>query len=393
MDSMASTSTSKSASKTTNEYESTLRPLRSKVSKVCDKKLRYRRIWLKATPDNQHAHFLSILKTEFPERRLRESENLQDLMRDFLRQAMDSPDESCYPYIDDFSYNFDHGKSKLNFPVVNEKYFQADLQRCLAQNEAILQRTIMIHIIDQYWLGETFDFNCEGQWSQPKDSLLPSTKNDGISLPKPDLAISFKLQAFTEEEADSDPIPDHLEKTISPDGDERCFPFLFIEVKKARAEVEEAYRTNLHTASQALYNMYTWMSCTKEHLQAFFGTVRVFSLVLNAQDLSVRIHRAFQPEDQDLTYRYEEFRPLSRYSRNQACQLVKTIVNDYAAKELHSVLKSAFVEVTKQEKQLVRSKRKAEPSRSGSSKKLRKDQDAGDQDTQSFGMSNLSTKP
>lgn len=312
-------------------------------------------------------------------------------MRDFLQQSTDHSDEICYPYIDDFSFNFDQGKSKLKCPIVNERYFQADLKRCLARNETILQRTIMIHIIDQYWLGENFDWNCEGQWSQPKDSRLPSTKDDAISLPKPDLAISFTLQSFTRAEADSDPIPDNLERTISPDGDKRCFPFLFMEVKKAGADLQDAYMTNLHNASQALYNMYTWMVTTGENLKEFFRTARVFSLVLNAQDLSVRIHRPHQLEDGDISYRFDDYWPLARYSKNEACQLIKTIVNDYAAKELHGILKSAFTEITKQELERVKSKRKAGLARGSSFKRVRKSKDTGEQSMESFGMSELRT--
>ena len=323
--------------------------------------------------------------------RLKDTEDLQQLMRNSLEQAIHCSEGSCYPYIDDFSFNFDQGKSKLNYPVVNERYFQADLKRCLARNEAILQRTIMMHIIDQYWLGENFGWNCEGLWSQPKDFRLPSTKYDEISLPKPDLAISFTLQSFIQAEADSDPIPDDLEKTISPDGDKRCFPFLFLEVKKAGADLQDAYMTNLHNASQALYNMYTWMINTDEKLKDFFRVARVFSLVLNAQDLSVRIHRPFQLEDGEISYRFDDFWPLSRYSRNQACQLFKTIVNDYAAKELHDILKSAFTEITKQEYERAKSKRKAEIVRGGSSKKIRRSQDTGEHNGQSFGISGLRT--
>lgn len=70
----------------------------------------------------------------------------------------------------------------------------------------------MIHIINQYWLGESFDWNTEGQWSQPKDTRLPSREDDDISLPKPDLSICFTLRSFTGGEDDSDPIPADLEK-------------------------------------------------------------------------------------------------------------------------------------------------------------------------------------
>ncbi|MCJ1258043.1 hypothetical protein MMC24_005872 [Lignoscripta atroalba] len=310
--------------------------------------------------------------------------------RDFLQQTLDHPNDSCYPYIDDFSFNFDEGESKISYPVLNRKYFKADLKRCLARNEAVLQRTIMINIINQYWLGNIFDWNSEGQWSQPKDTRLPSREDDEISLPKPDLAISFTLESFTGEEDDSDPIPLELEKSISPDGGDRCFPFLFMEVKKAASDLQEAYMANLHNASQALYNMYTWMVRAGQQ-QTFFKHVRVFSLVFNAQDLSVRVHRAFQLPDGNLSFRFDEFWPLARYTKDQACLLIRTILTDYAAQELHRDLKTTFIEIVNQEDQRVASKRKANVARNASSKRPRRNQDTTQQTGQSFAMSNMNT--
>ena len=391
MASIPTENTPTSTEKTTNGDESTVKPPGSRASKISNKKLRFRQVWLTPHSDALHAHFKSILKTELPQRVLGETTGLQKVMRDFLAQVERSSKDSCYPYIDDFSFNCDREKSNMDCPIINEMYFQANLNYCLAGNEAILQRTIMMHIINPYWLGENFYYNCEGQWSLPKISRLPSTKNDGVSMPKPDLSISFKLQTFTQAEAHSDPIPDHLEKTLSPDGDERCFPFLFVEAKKAAADLKHAYMTNLHTASQALYNMYTWMNITEESEKDFFCTVRVFTLVLNAQDLSVRIHRPCKAGDGSISYRFEEFWPLSRYSRDQACQLIKTIVNEYAAKELHRVLKNAFAEVSKQEEEVVKSKRKAGPPPGGQFKRRRKSPDATGQTGQSFDMGRLST--
>ena len=282
---------SKSTSRTTKDSGSvTAKATGTKSVKVSETKLRHRRINRTATTDERIMHLRSTLKTQLPERLLKDTEVLQNVARDFLQQTVDNPDDSCYPYIDDFSYNFDEGKSEISYPIVNRKYFQADLDRCIANNEAVLQRTVMIHIINRYWLGRIFNWNSEGQWSQPKDTRLLSREDDEISLPKPDLAISYTLASFTGEEDDSDPIPPELEKCISPDGDNRCFPFLFMEVKKAGADLQEAYMANLHTASQALYNMWSWMVRAGQE-NSFFDVVRVFSLVFNAQDLSVRVHR------------------------------------------------------------------------------------------------------
>ena len=79
------------------------------------------------------------MKTELPKRPLRDTE-FQRALRDFLQLTVDHPDENCYPYIDDLSFNIDEGKSKIGYLIMNDKYFQADLRQCLAKNEAILQK-------------------------------------------------------------------------------------------------------------------------------------------------------------------------------------------------------------------------------------------------------------
>jgi hypothetical protein len=287
-------------------------------------------------PDSRLQHLNSILITELPGRPLKDIGGLQSVVARLHQQITDHPDEDCYVYLDDFSYDFDEGKSKINHPIVNRRYFEADLNRCLGSNEAVLQRTIMIHIINQYWLDPIFDWNTEGQWSQPKDARLPSRVDDEISLPKPDLAISFKLKSFTFAEDESDPVPEDLKNCLSPDGGKRCFPFLFLEAKKGGADFKDAYIANLHSASQALYNIHSWMvRCDKEKL--FLDKVRVFSVVINAQDLGIRVHRAVKMPSRggELSFLFDELRPSGRYTKDQVCLLIKTILNDYAAKELH----------------------------------------------------------
>jgi hypothetical protein len=383
---------SSSTSRDTGDGGSTVRVQGSKSVKLSEAKLRLRRVRREPTADSRLQHFRSILKTKLPERPLKDIEELRSVTENFLKQIVDYPNESCYSYIDEFSFNFDEGKSNISYPVVNRRYFEADLKRCLARNEAVLQRTIMIHIINQYWLGEIFDWNSEGQWIQPRDTRLPSREDDDISLPKPDLAISFTLKSFTGEEDDSDPIPPELEKCISPDGGDRCFPFLFFEVKKAGSDLQEAYTANLHSSSQALYNMYNWMIRAGQE-DVFFETVRVFSVVFNAQDLSVRIHRAVKlpTVGEALSFQFDEFSPLGRYTKDQACLLIHTILNDYAAEELHPLLKTAFDEVVSQEDERVACKRKIDTARNNSSKRAKKNKNNVQHTGQSFAMSNLST--
>ncbi len=321
----------------------------AKSFRVSASKLRYRRIYQVPTADGKLEYLTSIIKTTLPELSNMNIEDLRSVIQIFLDEIGSLPRDKCYSSIDNFLFNFDKVKSKINYPFNIEKYFDSDSKRCLAGNEAVLQRTIMIHVINHYSLGGFFDWNSEGSWSQPEDSRLPSSKIDTISSPRPDLTMFFTLNSFTGKAID-DSIPSELEKCISPDEGDRCFPFLFMEVQKADADSRDAYTTNLHSASQALYNIHIWMMRLSLE-EKFYNDVRVFSLVYNAQDLSVRVHRAEMRGNGNVFFLFDELLPLQRYTKNQACLLIKNIVAEYAAKELHSLLKTAFKKVTKQERE------------------------------------------
>ncbi|KAL9072871.1 MAG: hypothetical protein Q9157_004936 [Trypethelium eluteriae] len=370
------------------DNQSTIKESRGASSKINEAKLRYRRIFRQASEDEKLDQLRTKLTTQLPSQTIGAVPGLLTLLGSLADDAEENADEVCHSFLDDLSFKIDERKANIGFPIINKRYFEANLRRCLSGNEAVLQRTIMMTVFDQFWLGKTFDWNTEGQWSQPKDSRLPSWADDDLTLPKPDLAISFARASLTVGVDDSDPIPMDLEKCISPDGGDRCFPFLFMEVKKAATDLQAAYLFNLNNASQALYNMYQWMARAGQ-LDDFFDQIRVFSLVFNAQELNVRVHRAKRLADDSIGFRFAEYRSFARYDRDQACVLVSSILKDYAAEELHHILKAAYAEVIRQEDARVVGKRKANAARNGNPKRARA---SGDTDpNNSFGMSALST--
>ena len=373
----------------TNYIQSAVGAIRDEAVKVNPSKLKYRRISLEPIPgkvDPKLEKLSETLKTQLPERTIAHVPRILELLREYVKKAEDNQTESCYTFIDELSFELDKAKSSDQLPMVTRQYFQANLKRCLAMNEAVLQRTIMMNIFSPYWLDKKFDWNAEGQWSQEKDSRIPSRLYDTISQPKPDLAISFTRQSFIGFDF-SDPIPPALEKCISPEGDDRCFPFLLIEAKKVASDLQEAYLTNLHNASQALFNMYQWMVQANE-VEKFEDQIRVFTLVLNAQDIYVRVHRCKQEADGKLYFYFEELKSLVRYSRDEAWMLVSSILEDYAAKELHPALEAAYKAVVKQMDRMINLKRKAEAAEKQSAKTLRH---TGADDTNSLGFSALET--
>ena len=375
----------------TRDDASTARPKKGRSVKVSPNKLRYRRIHAdmkSGRRDPKLAELNTKLKTEFPERAIEAIPQFRMLLARFHERADANQRESCYPFLDDLSYELDEEKSKIQFPTTNWRYFEANLKRCVSMNEAVLQRTIMMTVFNQYWLRDIFDWNTEGQWYQDLETRIPSSADDDLSLPKPDLAISFDRQSFTGFDI-SDPVPPKLEKCISPEGDSRCFPFLFMEVKKAASDLSEAFLANLNNASQALYNIYLWMN-QADQKDEFLNNVRVFSLVFNAEDLSVRVHRVEEHKG-NLFFFYDEVRTLARYDRNQAWVLVNSILENYAATELHPLLKSAYDTVCNQERDRVESKRKASGTQSTAAKRARSSRALEGDPNTSFGMSALST--
>jgi hypothetical protein len=170
------------------------------------------------------------------------------------------------------------------------------------------------------------------------------------------------------------------------------YQFLFFEVKKAGTDLQDAYTANLHSASQALYNIYNWMD-RSDNEDIFFKEVRVFSVVINAQDLGVRVHRVVKLPSGGgtLCFQFDEFRLLDCYTRDQACLLIKVIINDYAAKELYPILKSTFASIITQEDEQIASKREAALARASSSKRTRRDRNDVLHTGQPFGMGNLHT--
>ena len=178
----------------TNHDVSTVEGRKGKSVKVSPSKLSYRRVSQDPIPekiDPRLTELHQVLKTQLPERTISDVPGIPELLRTFLARANNNKTESCYPFIDDLSFELDREKSSNRFPLINAQYFKTNLERCLAMNEAVLQRTIMMTIFNQHWLGQKFDWNTEGQWSQPKDSRIPSRLDDEISLPKPDLAMYF----------------------------------------------------------------------------------------------------------------------------------------------------------------------------------------------------------
>ena len=308
-------------------------------------RLRHLRIHPDESTDDRLEHLKSITTRTLPERPMKHTEDLQSVLQNFLNEAKNNPDVSCYPAIDQLSYQLDLAKTNLNLPVGSNRYYDSDLDRCLFHPDH--QQTVILDIINRHFLPNLFHWSCGAKW---KTIRLPSSRVETVALPKPDLALSFTSDSFTGQSTD-DPIPAKLEETISPENDDRCFPFFFMNLMKGN--VEEAYNSNLLTASQALYNIHSWMTLVKRE-QEFFEKVRVFSLMLNGQNLDVRVHRA----DAQMCFHFVELLPFKRYTKDETYCQINTILTEYAEKELHPILRRTFKEVVCLERENISADRK-----------------------------------
>lgn len=352
-------------------------------------KLRSREVDDDPSDDVRLSHFQALLHWKLPKLDSQHVEELQAIFKDFAELAVEKVD---YPQVESVSNQIDKWKSEVSLARITEEHFSSDVVRCTFSNEAVLQRTIMMEIIDRHQLHQFLTFNSEGQWKQNNSDCLISRDPDPVTLPKPDLNVSFRLESFSK----SAPIPGNLKKSFRPDslGQKygRCFPFLFFEVKRATDSLEVALMANLHSASQALLNIYAWM-VRAELADKFFEEVRVFSFVFNARNLSVRMHRATRHKDTLLQYHFVELVEFKTYSKDQVCLLVRNILEKYAIEELHPVLKSAFDIVTEEWSKLIQGRRTAAFAQASAAARARSrgTPDLPIEDSTSFGISALST--
>lgn len=310
--------------------------------------LEARRVHDEPTRDERAAEFCSFLNVKTPRIPFANIGGLLSVLNKVIERAKESPDEDAYPELDRMTDDIRRWNFEFSIPTTTNREFQIDLAQCLLANEAVLQRTIMTTVIDRWQLPDKFVFNCEGQWSIPEQDLLGSMQADEeIPLPKPDLAMFFNRKSL--HQLDFAMIPTDLKNALSPDNTQsnRAFPFLFIEVKKAGRELNDANLANLNSASQALWNIYRWMSRANE-ADSFFESVRIYSIVFNARELRVRVHWARRYKDnKNLEYFFAEGPIFIPYTRDQALLLLRKILMEYANTKLHGILRRTFETVVK----------------------------------------------
>jgi len=241
-----------------------------------------------------------------------------------------------------------------------EQNWKNDLSKCKVSDEAILQRTIMMDLINRHHLQDTLDYTCESQWKCP--SSMPQKKSElatRMPKPKPDLAVAFRANSLLPTFQQTD--LDTLRNIMCPESDkedkrDRAFHFLSIEVKGTSGPLgnQVAHRQNFNTATQALHNIYVFMDLAgPEALRAFYKKVRFYSVVATGLVFHVRVHRAIELKKG----RIEKSYPLGfvydiihnhqggDYTKNAATGIIKNILIEYGTKILQPLLAKTLEKV------------------------------------------------
>lgn len=240
-----------------------------------------------------------------------------------------------------------------------ERNWKKDLMKCKISDEAICQRTIMMDLINRHQLEDTLDYTCESEWKCP--SSMPNRNSKLASRmphPKPDLAVAFQAESILPffQQADLE----NLRTIMCPESSkevrrDRAFHFLSMEVKGAPGESAHlpAHRQNLNTATQALHNMYYFMSkAGPELLEAFYKKVRFYSIVADGTFFHVRVHRAIElkkgriAEDYPLGFEYDVIHEQEgAYSKTKTTAIIKNILIEYGVKILRPLLQQTMEKI------------------------------------------------
>ncbi len=242
----------------------------------------------------------------------------------------------------------------------DESYWDMDMSKCKKSDEAIFQRTIMMHLISRHQLGDTLDYTCESKWDCVPMPQRGAELARRMPMPKPDLAVAFKASALLGIYKQPD-LGDYMNlmcpEKFREDKCDRAFHFLSIEAKGASGKIAnwDAHRQNFNTATQALHNIYFFMKMVGgKELEQFFTKVRFYSVVATSSIFHVRVHRAIEIEDED--GRIEEDYPLAflydevchkgdDFTRAFATRLIRNILVEYGVKTLQPLLEKTMKSV------------------------------------------------
>ena len=388
-----------------SQSSSTMPPSTAKtVTKVTAQTLKDCNVKTRPNKDNPDALLNDLgkkLAAEVPPQPLKNLEVLCGELKGNIQNSFQHSTGELYTLLDQVRYRLDECAKSIFHPFTHDLYFKSQIKRCQLRSEHVLQRTVMMSISHPYWLPAAFDWNVEGQWHHDPwaGPFAPKTKSqdkpkkksksqaeakedsESLSRPRPDMTFAFSEGSFIGP-AEDNLIPKDLKWAIAPDESGIIFPFIFVEVKRGRNDIEEAKLKNLNSASRALYNIKRWFKRAEtvdasEDWKTSFLRIRVFSFAFNPYKLEVRMHRAtLKSLSENPDFWFEELFEEVGYTRGQICNLFNNILNEYAANDLRESLRSAFGTVVNHER---------EEKEKGERERIRKENEADEREERRTG--------
>ena len=230
-----------------------------------------------------------------------------------------------------------------------ERKWAVDFAKCERSNEPVFQRTIMMDIINRHGLADSLDWICESEWTCNR---MPRKMKPGaveVVMPKPDLAVAFKTSSLINDfqMIDLGDFRSHMcPENFKLDKEDRAFHFFSIEAKDAKAPwaSEVAINQNSNRASQALHNIYLFMTKAGKE-DEFYETVRFYSVVATSAGFQLRVHRATKLSkgrilpDYPLGFHFDEICSMTgRYTKGKVVRIIENILVEYGIKILKLIL-------------------------------------------------------
>ena len=336
-------------------------------------------------------------------------QDLFSLIRNFLKhydiRRHEAELDVLYKEVEEFRTTLQEQFYKLGFFGLNDEDFNFDLLSAQKNNEAYVQRTIMIHSASHWRLSDLFVPVFEQGWNNQtprlptnrRENVRPDVEDAGgpnvrrqtrgnnknkainsnqeetrnLATPsnqdetgpkgsygggrfKTDMAICFREDRMCDDEYDRLGIlPHRQDLAVFPDEVlTRCFPFLFIEAKKSFGDMTLAQHTSLYAASRALYNIFVCMKRTGT-LPEFFMNVRTFSIIIQPESFKAFIHRAiWHKKREEMHFVFDQLYEKLNYNRNDISAVVQVIVDRFARDPLFQLLRKTYQGLVTQSRHL-----------------------------------------
>ena len=222
--------------------------------------------------------------------------------------------------------------------------WEADLHRNDVDFQGVIKKFLIVH---RFTLGSSLAYAWNLQWQCDPVPSKYRHQHDRMPLPKPSSIVALNSRCYFHSTNVGKLTSMICAEAGQEENDPQAFPFLSVE--PVNDSCEAAIGKNLHTASQALHNMYVFMKAAG-YESVFFEKVRFYSAVISSGGFEVRVHRAVKLDqgriypDYPLGFRFDQvLMKDSAYTRKDLATVIKTVLVTYGLEILLPVLQNAVL--------------------------------------------------